>query len=143
MLRQKIQSDQLAAMKAGEKERLETLRYIVAKMKYKEIEKKAELSDEEVVEIIRKQQKELMESIAAFEKGNRPDLVEPNKRQLAIITAYMPPEMSDEDLAKAIAELKEKNAELIAKNPKAIYGIAIKELKSKADPSRITKLLNT
>jgi uncharacterized protein YqeY len=142
MLRQKIQSDQLAAMKAGEKERLETLRYIVAKMKYKEIEKKSELTDEEVIEIIRKQQKELQESIAAFEKGNRPDLVEPNKRQLEIITAYMPPEMSDEDLAKAIAELKEKNAELIAKNPKAIYGIAIKELKSKADPSRITKLLN-
>lgn len=143
MLRQKIQSDQLAAMKAGEKERLETLRYIVAKMKYKEIEKKSELSDEEVVEILRKQQKELQESITAFEKGNRPDLVEPNKRQLEIITAYMPPEMSDEDLAKAIAELKEKNAELIAKNPKAIYGIAIKELKSKADPSRITKLLNS
>lgn len=142
MLRQKIQSDQLAAMKAGEKERLETLRYIVAKMKYKEIEKKAELTDEEVIEIIRKQQKELQESITAFEKGNRPDLVEPNKRQLEIITAYMPPEMSDEDLAKAITELKEKNAELIAKNPKAIYGIAIKELKSKADPSRITKLLN-
>ena len=112
-------------------------------MKYKEIEKKAELSDEEVVEIIRKQQKELTESITAFEKGNRPDLVEPSKRQLEIITAYMPPEMSDEDLAKAIAELKEKNAELIAKNPKAIYGIAIKELKSNADPSRITKLLNS
>ena len=143
MLRQKIQSDQLAAMKAGEKERLETLRYIVAKMKYKEIEKKSELSDEEVVEILRIQQKELQESITAFEKGNRPDLVEPNKRQLTIITAYMPPEMSDEDLAKAIAELKENNAELIAKNPKAIYGIAIKELKSKADPSRITKLLNS
>ena len=143
MLRQKIQSDQLAAMKAGEKERLETLRYIVAKMKYKEIEKKSELTDEEVIEIIRKQQKELMESITAFEKGNRPDLIEPSKRQLEIITAYMPPEMSDEDLAKEIAILKEKNAELIAKNPKAIFGIAVKELKSKADPSRITKLLTS
>lgn len=141
MIKQNIQNDQIAALKSGDKKKLETLRYILAKIKYVEIEKKSDLNDEETINILRKQIKELDDSISSFEKGGRADLVTEYKAQRDLIMAYMPPELSDEDLKKEVQKLMEANKELIAKNPKAIYGIAIKELKPKADPSRITRML--
>jgi uncharacterized protein YqeY len=127
MLRQQLQEEQIAALKAGEKEKLNALRYIVSQIKYKEIEKQSELGEEEVVSIIRKQIKELNESIEMAQKQNRPDLVEENQRQV--------------ELEAEVQKLVESNKDAIDKNAKAIIGIAMGTLKSKADPSRIQATL--
>lgn len=83
----------------------------------------------------------MLESIESFTKGGRADLIEESQKQLAIVNAYLPPEMTDEELNKAVATLIENNKEAIAKNPKAIIGICMKELKSKAESSRIMAAL--
>ncbi len=142
MLTQKLQDDQVQALKSGDKDRLSVLRYILAQIKNKEIDKQADLSDDDAIGVLKKIAKELKESIMAFEKGGRKDLVSEYKKQLDILTPYLPKEMSDEELTKAIDELIEKNKELYEKNPKAIVGICMKELKSKADSSRILAILN-
>ena len=141
MIKEKIQSDQIQAMKAKDRNRLETLRYILAQIKNKEIDKQSPVTDEEAVGILRRQIKEIDESIAAFVKGNRADLVGENEAKRTIIASYLPAEISDEELKKEITRIIDANKELHQKTPKAIIGLCVKELKPKADPSRILKLL--
>lgn len=141
MLRQKLQDDQLIALKSRDKNKLEVLRFIISRIKNKEIEKKEELDDGETLAILKKITKELKESIQAFEKGNRTDLVEKNKKQLEIVSQYLPPEITDEELKKEIEKIITQNKALYDENRKSIIGICIKLLKSKADPSRIMKVL--
>lgn len=143
MLTAKLQVDQLTALKSGDKKKLNTLRYILAQIKNKEIEKKADLTDEEVVQILRKQNKELQESIDAFQKGNRDDLVKEYKEQQMIVISYLPPEMSDEELTQAIKKMIADNQELYNRDSKAIIGLCMRELKNKVDPARIMKTLHS
>jgi len=138
-----MQADQINAMKSGDKQKVETLRFILAQIKNKEIDKKTELTDEETVGILRKQVKELQESIDAFKTGGRTDLVAQSEAQKNIARSYLPAEMSDEELKSMVQRILEANKELIARDPKAIIGVCMKELRSKADPSRIMKIINT
>lgn len=141
MLREQLQKDQIGAMKSGEKVTLNALRYIVSQIKYKEIEKQNELNDEEIVGLIRKQIKELNEASENAKKMNRNDLIEENQKQIDIYKAYLPQEISDEELETEVKNLAEANKDAIEKNPKAIIGIAMGSLKAKADPSRIQATL--
>lgn len=141
MLLQKIQSDQISALKAGQKHRLNTLRYIVAQIKNKEIDKHIELNDAEIIGVLQKVKKELQESIDSYTLGKRDDLVAESKEQMDIVESYLPAELSDDKLKEAISVLIQKNDALYKKNPKSIIGICIKELKSQADPSRIMAVL--
>lgn len=143
MIKQKLQQDQFAAMKSAHKDKVTVLRYILAQIKNKEIEKKADLTDEETVLVLRKYVKELNESIEAFTKGNRNDLVEGTKKQLDIITPYLPAEISDEDLKREVQKVVEANKQIQETNPKALMGICVKALKSKAEPGRIIKILQS
>jgi len=141
MLRQKLQNDQIAALKAGEKTKLNILRFILSQIKNKEVDKKSELDDEETLAVIKKVAKELRESIEAFEKGGRKDLTDDSKRQLEIVSVYLPKEINDEELKNEIEKVIKENQAIFDNNQKAIIGICIKQLKSKADPGRIMKTL--
>lgn len=141
MLRQKLQDDQLNALKSGNKEVLEILRFVIAKVKNQEIEKKEELNDEETLSVLKKVVRELNESKEAAVKGDRKDLIEQNEKQIAILSPYLPQELTDEELEKEVQVVLDKNKELFESNKKAIIGICMKELRSKADGSRIMKLL--
>jgi uncharacterized protein len=143
MIQQKIQSDQIAALKAGQSQTVTTLRYILAQIKNKEIEKKTQLTDEEAIQIIRKIAKELKESIEAFTKGARQDLVSEYQKQLDIVQPYLPKEMSVEDLKKEIQTIIDSNKEIIEKNPKIAIGLCMKALRAKADSSQIMTILKT
>ncbi|MFA6017067.1 MAG: GatB/YqeY domain-containing protein [Patescibacteria group bacterium] len=141
MLRQKLQDDQITALKSGEKTKLNVLRFILAQIKNKEIDKKSELNDEETMVVLRKVIKELKESVEAFEKGGRKELADDNKKQLEVASAYLPSEISDEELKIEIEKVIKENQAVFDNNQKAIIGICMKALKSKADPSRIMKTL--
>ena len=141
MIKQQIQADQIQAMKSKDANTLQTLRYILAQFKNEEIEKKQDLTDEEVFQIMRKELKKLQDSIDSFEKGGRADLAAEYKSQKDILAKYMPQEMSDDDLKKEIQTVIDNNKEMAEKNPNALIGICVRELKAKADPTRISKLV--
>ncbi len=141
MLRQKLQDDQIAALKSGDKTRLNVLRFILAQIKNKEIDKKSDLNDEEVLIVLRKVIKELKESVEAFEKGERKELAEDSKKQLEIASVYLPAEISDLELKTEVEKVIKENQAVFDNNQKAIIGICMKQLKSKADPGRIMKIL--
>ncbi len=141
MIQQKLHEAQLTAMKSKDSETLSTVRYILSYIQNRQIDKKAELTDEEVVEVLRKIAKELRESIDAFQKGGRADLLAQSKKQLELVLTYLPAEISDEELKKEIKGIIDTNKELYKKNPKAIIGICIGKLKDKANPGRIVNAL--
>ncbi len=142
MLRQQLQTDIIQSMKSGDKARVEVLRYILAQVKNKEVDKKSELDDNEVLDVLRKQIKQLKESIEAFTKGNRPELAAEYQAQYDIVATYLPKELSDEELKKEIENVIAANKEIYDKNPKQIIGLCMKELKNKAESSRIMAMLN-
>ena len=143
MLRKKIVDDQIQALKNKEQEKLTTLRYILAQIKNKEIDKKTELNDAEIISILRKIAKELNESIEAFKKGNRDDLVTNSQNQLSLVSTYLPQEISDQQLKKEIEKVIAENKAVYDQNPKAIIGICVGKLKNKAQSSRIVKILQS
>ncbi|PIU74386.1 hypothetical protein CO005_00070 [Candidatus Roizmanbacteria bacterium CG_4_8_14_3_um_filter_34_9] len=141
MLRQKLQDDSILALKAGDKTKLNVLRFILAQVKNKEIDKQSELNDEETMVVLRKVIKELKESVEAFEKGGRIELLEDSKKQLEIALVYLPAEIGDDELKKEIERVIKENQAVFDNNQKVIIGLCMKELKSKADPGRIMKTL--
>lgn len=143
MIKDKIKTDQLQALKNQDTARVNILRYILSKIQTLEINKQKELTEEEGVETLRKIAKELKESLVAAEKADRQELVDQAKNELEIVSGYLPEELSDDQLKKEVEKLISQNQELYDKNPKAIMGICIKSLKSKADSSRIIAILNS
>lgn len=143
MIKQSILSDQIAAMKAHDTDKLQTLRYILAQIKNKEIEKREDLTNEEVIEVLRRENKKLQEAAESFKAGGREDLAAENAAQAEIIAVYLPKELSDDELKAKIQEIISQNEEMFKKNPNAMIGMCISRLKSEADSSRIAQIVRS
>ena len=97
MLKEKIQKDTIVALKAGEQEKVSLLRFLTAQIKDAEVEAgRKELSDQEVVRLINGQLKKLKESLESFEKAKRTDLVEKTKKEMEMLSFYLPQQLPDE-----------------------------------------------
>ena len=92
-----------AAMRAKDSARLMTVRLLLSAMKQKEVDERVELTDADVVSILEKMIKQRRESIAQFEKASRQDLVDKEKSEIEVLSAYLPQKMSEAELAQAIA----------------------------------------
>lgn len=101
-LQARIESDSLAAMKARDALVLGVLRMLKAAAKMRQVELRRALTDEEFFDVLAKQVKQRRESIDLFAKANRADLVEKEERELAVLTAYLPAPLTDDELAAAV-----------------------------------------
>ena len=104
---EKVQADMYAAMKSGEKEKANTLRNVLSKLKDKQIEKRETLSIEEEIKILQALVKQRKESIDLYEKGGRSELVAIEEQEMNIINSYLPKMMSDDsikDIVKNVIE---------------------------------------
>jgi uncharacterized protein YqeY len=142
MLKDKIQVELTDALKSGQTDKVETLRFLMSDIKNEEINTKKNLNDDEITSIINKSVKKLRDASEMFTKGGRNDLVEQNQIQINILSSYLPTQLSDEELTAEIQKIISDNKELYDANPKAIIGIAMKSLSSRADPQRIMKALS-
>ena len=100
-----IQDDMYSAMKAGEKDTTKTLRTTLAKLKDKQIEKKDELSEEEIIKIIQTLVKQRKESIELFTKGGRDELADIEKNEINLLTNYLPQMISEEDIKNIVEDV--------------------------------------
>src|SRR5690348_9578244 len=90
----KITEDMKTAMRNQDKERLATIRMILAALKQREVDERIVLSDEQVLAILDKMVKQRREAMKEFEAGNRPDLVEKESKEIGIIQVYLPAQLS-------------------------------------------------
>ena len=107
-----IQKDMYKAMKEKEKERINALRNIIGKLKYRYIDKRDKLTEQEEIKVIQSLAKQRRESIEIYKQGGRNDLVETETKELSIIEEYLPQAMSEEEVRRLVREtVKETGAE--------------------------------
>jgi uncharacterized protein len=105
-MREKFSSELKAAMKAGDKRRTGTIRMIMAALKDKEIEARGQgktVSDEDILALLQKMTKSRKESQEIFEKAGRVDLATQESEEIAIIRGFLPQQLSEAEVAQAIA----------------------------------------
>lgn len=106
MLEEKILNDYKEAMKSKDALKSSVLSFLRADMINAAIaKKKNKLDDSEAIAVVKKQIKQRQDSIEQFTKGNRPEMAEKESKELAILKAYLPPEMPEEEIKKIIAEV--------------------------------------
>jgi hypothetical protein len=144
MLLDDIKSDILTSLKKGDANRVDTLRFLVSAVRNTAIDKygaagESALKDQDVLDVIKKQVKTHKESVEAFEKGNRPELVEKEKAQLVVLEAFLPSQMSDDDLKALLAP--------VAASGEPNFGLLMKQammaVKGQADGSRVSSVLKS
>ena len=107
-----IQKEMYKAMKEKEKERINALRNIIGKLKYRYIDKGDKLTEQEEIKVIQSLAKQRRESIEMYKQGGRNDLVETETKELSIIEEYLPQAMSEEEVRRLVREtVKETGAE--------------------------------
>lgn len=102
-LAEQFRAELTAAVRARDNFRRDTLRLIIAAIDNARIEARHDLSDDEVLRVLRREAKQRRDSMEEYAKGNRPDLVAQEEAELAVIESYLPPSLSDEELRAAAA----------------------------------------
>jgi len=103
-LRERLQEDMKAAMRARESDRLTTIRMLQAAIKQREVDDRRELDDTEVLGIVEKLIKQRKDSASQFRAGNRPDLADKEEAEIVILSAYLPEPLSMEAIDALIVE---------------------------------------
>jgi uncharacterized protein YqeY len=103
-LKERITEDMKTAMRSGEKDRLAVIRLLQAAIKQREVDERIVLDDAQITSVLEKMIKQRKESIVAFEKGARADLVAKENAEIVILQPYLPEQLSDADLDALIAE---------------------------------------
>ena len=136
-----INNDMKNYMKEKDSFSLGVVRMVKGAIQLESINKKKELTDEEIISVISKQIKMRKDSIVEFEKGNRQDLVEQNKKEIEILNKYMPEQLSTEEINKIIDEA----FLLIKPTSSKEQGLIMKEitpkLKGRADMSLVSGII--
>lgn len=141
-LKEKINRDFIAARKAHQKAEAEVLTMVRTAIRYKEIEKKGELTDSDLVTIVSHEIKQRKDSVTQYTAGQRADLADKEKKEIDILMKYLPAQLSAKEIE---AKVKEAIARTGAAGPAdmgKVMGLAMKDLKGKADGAVVQKLVH-
>lgn len=139
-LSEKLAVDLKNAIFAKEALVVETIRFLLADVKNFKIEKQRELTDEDIVALIERQVKRHRESIEAFEKGNRAEMAEKEKKELEILQSYLPEQLSAEEIEKAVVEAISSTGAASLQDMGKVMG-SLSALKGKADFGLVSQLV--
>jgi uncharacterized protein YqeY len=137
-LKDRVTEDMKTAMRAGEKERLATVRLILAAIKQREVDERITLDDSQVLAAIEKMIKQRKEAIAQFEAGGRADLVARESAEIAILQAYLPAQMSDAEIDALIAEAIASTGAASIKDMGKVMGAVKAKAQGRADMGAVS-----
>ena len=129
------------AMKLKDKDRINTLRNILAKLKLKEIEKNDALTDPESIKVLQSMSKQLNESIRQYKDGGRIDLANNEAKELEILNEFLPEPMSENEIIKIIVDTIDECQAESMKDMGKVMGIVINKTDGKADGAVISKIV--
>jgi uncharacterized protein YqeY len=142
-LKDRIIEDMKAAMRAKDSARLSTVRLLLAAMKQKEVDERVELGDADVLSIIEKMVKQRRESIAQFEKAGRTELAEAEKAEIAVLSGYLPQQLSEEEVAQAVAAAIAESGAAGVKDMGKVMALLKPRLAGRADMGRLSGLVKS
>ena len=132
-LKERITEDMKTAMRSGEKDRLAVIRLLQAAIKQREVDERITLDDAQITSVLEKMIKQRKESIVAFEKGARADLVAKENAEIVILQPYLPAQLSDAELDALIAEAISSTGAASIKDMGKVMGIVKSKAAGKAD----------
>jgi uncharacterized protein YqeY len=136
-LQARIQEDMKAAMRSGDKERLGTIRLIMAAVKQREVDERITLDDVQLLGVLEKMGKQRRESMAQFQAGGRADLVAKEAAELAIINAYLPAALTDAELDALIDDAIGSTGATSIKDMGKVMGLIKTRAQGRADMAAV------
>ena len=130
-------------MRAKDAARLSTIRLLLAAIKQREVDERIELDDAAVLGVIEKMIKQRRESIAQFEKAARKDLVDAEKAEVQLLSAYLPAQMGEAEIAQAVAAAIAETGAAGAKDMGKVMAALKPRLAGKADMGKVSALVKT
>ena len=143
LLRVRVAEDMKNAMRAKETARLSAIRLLLAAMKQREVDERIELSDADVLAIIEKMLKQRRESIAQYEKAARQDLADVEKAEIGVLSAYLPQQLSEVEVADAIAAAIKESGAAGPKDMGKVMGLLKSRLAGRTDMGKLSGLVKS
>ncbi len=137
-LKDRITEDMKNAMRAKDSERLGTIRMITSAIKQREVDERITLDDTQVLAVIEKMIKTRKESIAQFQSGGRDDLVAKEQKEVDLLQAYMPEQLSEAELDALIAEAIAASGASSIKEMGKVMGIVKQKAQGRADMGAVS-----
>lgn len=140
-MKERLAEDIKAALLKGDNEAVQSLRFIKNSLDGAEKQKGSELSEDEMVNLLRKEVKKREEAADLFEKGGNTASAEKERREVALIKNYLPPEMSEEEIRKKVESIiATQSIPREVSSMGRVIGLAVQELGAGADKSAIAKI---
>jgi len=156
MLKEQLQKEMTEALKAGNQLKRLVLGTLITAVKNKELAKrgqigkitndqkelaeKSQLTNEEVLELISSEVKKRKDSIEQFKAGGRQDLADKEKSEMEILLAYLPEQLSEEEVKNQIQKIIEETGAISQKEMGKVIGVAMVKLKGRADGGLVSKI---
>lgn len=140
-LKERLLDDMKTAMKSGEKQRLSVIRMARAAIKNLEIEKRKDLEDDEVIEVLNKEVKQRRDSIIEYKKAGKENIVTDLNKEIEILSEYLPEQLSTAELEKLIQEVINLTGASSMQDIGKVMGTIMPKVKGRADGKIINQLV--
>ncbi|HEX7714629.1 MAG TPA: GatB/YqeY domain-containing protein [Bacillota bacterium] len=143
LLRERLPEDLKTAMKNRETLRLSVIRMAKAAVMNQEIARGHELSDDEVIEVLAKEVKQRSDSIPEYERGNRPDIIDQLKQEIAILKGYLPAQLSEDELRRIIQETVSAIGATSKKEMGKVMAALMPKVRGRADGKLVNEIVGS
>lgn len=140
-LKEKLMEDLKISMKNKDILRKNTITMVRAAIKQEEVDKRIDLDDEGIIQIMGKQLKEKRNSIEEFKKGNRQDLVDQAEAEIAILLEYLPKQLTEEELTEIVKDVLDKGGYTSMKDMGKIMKDVMPKVQGKADGNMVNQVV--
>lgn len=140
-LLERINQEMKAAMKEKDKDKLSTIRLLKSSIKKVEIDLQRPLTDDEVMDVILREIKQRRDSVAEYEKAGRDDLAEKEKKELAVLQAYLPEPLSPDELRTIIKQTIQEIGASSKADMGKVMGAVLTKVKGRADGRTVNQLV--
>lgn len=137
-LKDRLQADMKAALKAGEKDQLGVIRLILAAIKQREVDERIQLNDEQVIAVLDKMVKQRRESISQYQAGGRDDLAAAENAEIAIIQRYLPQALSEAEIEALIHAAVAETRAVSLSDMGRVMAVLKPKLQGRADMGRVS-----
>ena len=138
---QQMKADMKAAMKAREKEKLQTIRTLLSSLKNARIDKGEDLDEDDIVSVLSTEAKKRREAAEAYSEGGRAELAEKEEAELEVIEEYLPPQMTDDEAEALVDEAIETTGASSKADMGKVMGFVMPKVKGRYDGSKVKDIV--
>jgi len=140
-LLKKLQDEMKAAMKSGNKDRLSVIRMLISEIKKVQIDRKKELSDEEIIEVLQRYAKQRKESIKQYREAGREDLASKEEFELEVVQEFLPQPLSEGELQQIVEQVIQETGASSIKDMGRVMKAVMERVKGRADGSIVSGIV--